>query len=85
MAKIQYLKNEDVIVYPVTHERAVRDSNGVLLENKLKNLKSFDYEVVSSLPIASAQTVGKIYLIPSSKGDNTKDEYITYKSGNNYV
>lgn len=38
MAKIQYLKNyEDVIIYPVTHERAVKDSNGVLLETKLNN------------------------------------------------
>lgn len=36
MAKIQYIKDkENVTVYPVTHERAVRDSNGVLLETKL--------------------------------------------------
>lgn len=36
MAKIQYLKdNSDVTVYPITHERAVKDSNGVLLETKI--------------------------------------------------
>lgn len=35
MAKIQYLKNSNIIIYPVTHERAVRDSNGKTLETKL--------------------------------------------------
>lgn len=36
MAKIQYIKDkENVTVYPVTHERAVRDSNNVTLETKL--------------------------------------------------
>ena len=36
MAKIQYLKdNSNVTVYPVTHERAVKDSEGVTLNTKL--------------------------------------------------
>lgn len=36
MAKIQYIKDkENVTVYPVTHERAVRDSNNVTLDTKL--------------------------------------------------
>lgn len=36
MAKIQYIKDKDnTTVFPVTHERAVKDSNGVLLETKL--------------------------------------------------
>lgn len=38
MAKIRYVKDrEGAIVFPVTHERAVKDSNGVLLETKLAN------------------------------------------------
>ena len=38
MAKIQYLKNyANIIVYPVTHECAVKDNNGVTLETKLGN------------------------------------------------
>lgn len=39
MAKIQYLKDGDgSIVFPVTHERAVKDRNGMLLETKLENI-----------------------------------------------
>lgn len=37
MAKIQYVKdNQGSIVFPVTHERAVKDRDGILLEDKLK-------------------------------------------------
>ena len=41
------------------------------------------YVVVSTLPTASASTMGKIYLIPSAHSvtQNTKDEYITIRSG----
>lgn len=51
MAKIKYLKDKQgSIVFPVTHERAVKDRNGVLLEDKLKGMMRFidlyqsDYE-----------------------------------------
>ena len=41
MAKIRYIKDKDgSIVFPVTHERAVKDSNGVLLADKISQLAS---------------------------------------------
>lgn len=43
------------------------------------------YELVASLPTASAETQGKIYLVPSSgSGTNTKDEYITVQESGSY-
>ncbi len=54
MAKIQYLKNGDGdIIFPVTHERSVKDVNGVLLETKLGNIwdainNTSGYSVISS-------------------------------------
>ena len=45
----------------------------------LAAIRQFQYEAVQTLPTASAQTVGKIYLVPSTdpQTQNTKDEYIT--------
>ena len=42
-------------------------------------IKQFVFESVQTLPEASAQTVGKIYLVPSAQPQthNVKDEYIT--------
>ena len=42
-------------------------------------IKQFLFESVQTLPEASAQTVGKIYLVPSAQPQthNVKDEYIT--------
>jgi hypothetical protein len=42
-------------------------------------VKQFKYEAVQTLPTASADTVGKIYLVPSADPhtQNVKDEYIT--------
>lgn len=44
-------------------------------------IQGFEYVVVSSLPTASADTMGKIYLVPSatSATHNVKDEYITLR------
>ena len=49
------------------------------IDQMLAAIKQFQYESVAVLPEASAQTVGKIYLVPSAdpKTQNTKDEYIT--------
>jgi hypothetical protein len=49
------------------------------IDQMLAAIKQFQYEPVTVLPEASAQTVGKIYLVPSAdpKTQNTKDEYIT--------
>ena len=49
------------------------------VDQMIAAIKQFQYESVAVLPEASAQTVGKIYLVPSAdpKTQNTKDEYIT--------
>lgn len=46
-------------------------------------IKQFTYEVVAELPAASAETMHKIYLVPTSnpKTKNVKDEYITIDNG----
>ena len=46
-------------------------------------IQGFSYIVVSELPIASALTMGTIYLVPSEdpQTQNVKDEYITIRSG----
>ena len=44
MASIRNLKdNGGIVFYPLTHERAVKDSNGVSLESKLAGLESKSY------------------------------------------
>lgn len=52
MAKIAYLGDSDGIVFPVTHERAVKGADGELLESKLYKinnaiLSSSKYQVIS--------------------------------------
>ena len=49
------------------------------VDQMIAAIKQFQYESVTVLPEASAQTVGKIYLVPSAdpKTQNTKDEFIT--------
>lgn len=49
----------------------------------LGNINQFEYVVESSLPTAAANTMYKIYLIPSTnaKTQNAKDEFITLRSG----
>ena len=50
MAKIQYLKDsEGSIVFPVTHESAVKDRNGVLLEDKLMTQDEINQETGAAL------------------------------------
>ena len=46
-------------------------------------IQGFSYIIVSELPIASAFTMGTIYLVPSEdpQTQNIKDEYITIRSG----
>ena len=50
-------------------------------------LQQFEVVVANSLPTPSANTLKKMYLIPSSDPQtrNVKDEYITVQSGNNYT
>ena len=49
------------------------------VDQMLAAIRQFQYEAVQTLPTPSAQTVGKIYLVPSTdpQTQNTKDEYIT--------
>lgn len=67
-----YLKTE---TYSKTEVNAIVDG-----------IKQFRYQVADTLPEASAETVGIIYLVPSStpKTHNTKDEYITILEGATY-
>ncbi len=66
MAKIQYLKNSDGdIIFPVTHERSVKDVNGILLETKLGNIwdainNTSGYSVISSSDYESLVSSGNI-------------------------
>lgn len=56
------------------------------LEDRIDAIKGFNYELVSTLPTASADTTGTIYLVPSAdaQSNNIKDEYITIQDGNTY-
>lgn len=53
------------------------------VQDLISTIEGFSYEVVSELPTASADTMRKIYLVPSSEpqAGNVKDEYITIDNG----
>lgn len=52
------------------------------VDTAISGISQFQYEVVESLPSASADTMGKIYLVPHShSSDDGYDEYITLESG----
>lgn len=52
------------------------------VDTAISGISQFQYEVVESLPTASADTMGKIYLVPHShSSDDGYDEYITLESG----
>lgn len=57
--------------------------NKTEVDSLIAAVNQFTYEVAASLPTASASTMYKIYLIPSSRPEtqNVKDEYITIRSG----
>lgn len=77
MAKIEYLKDKQgSIVFPVTHERAVKDRNGVLLEDKLKammmyrNIYLADYEDLVDRELCDLHTF--YYVFDDTTGDLLK-------------
>lgn len=95
MAKLKYLRDaEGTITYPVTHERAVRDSNGNTLEAKLANLASKSYVVAwdgSSAPTVSNIPAGVTVTYSSTSYTGTKaassstiGKVFLVKNGNNY-
>lgn len=52
------------------------------VDSAIQAAVSGEFVVAQSLPTASADTMHKIYLVPNGgSGDNTKDEYITVRSG----
>lgn len=53
------------------------------VQQLISTIQGFSYEVVATLPAASADTMGKIYLVPSAdpQQQNVKDEYITIDNG----
>lgn len=53
------------------------------VQTLINAVKQFTYEVVETLPTASASTMHKVYLVPSSnpKLKNVKDEFITIDNG----
>ena len=53
-----------------------------LVNNKIRTVGNGGYVVVQQLPTASAATVGKIYLLPTT-GD-TYERWITYDTGSGY-
>ena len=57
------------------------------IDNLVNALKQFEVVIANSLPTASANTLKKMYLVPSSdpQAQNIKDEFITIQSGNNYT
>lgn len=85
MAKINnlYDKDSNEIIYPVTHERAVVDSNGTTLESKLEALNVSDGG--HSPSPEDFQNYGKKYLKPNIKNETVKTitgkEAITLTAG----
>ncbi len=52
------------------------------VDSAISGVSQFQYEVVASLPTASASTMGKIYLVAHShSSDDGYDEYITLENG----
>lgn len=76
MANIQFLKDGNgVRVYPVTHEKAVRDSSGTSLETKLQNFEAKTYVVAwdgTSSPSASSIPSGATVTYNDSTVTGTK-------------
>ena len=56
------------------------------IQSLIGSIQGFSYEIVASLPTASSETLGKIYLVPSTDPQtrNVKDEYITIESSGSY-
>lgn len=69
----------DLVYYYTKSQTYTKDE----VQQIIATVRQFTYEVVNSLPTASADTMNKIYLVPSSnpQTQNVKDEYITVRSG----
>lgn len=67
---------------PTENEDSTQIATTAFVQNIKRKMLSELVVVVDSLPTASEQTMGRIYLVPNDgNGDNTRDEYITVRSG----
>ena len=95
MASIRNIKDKDGnVFYPLTHERAVKDSNGVNLETKLAGLESKSYveawdgastPVVSNIPAGVTVTYElTTYTGTLAPSESTIGKVYLVKNGNEY-
>lgn len=95
MAQIRNLKdNGGNVFYPLTHERAVKDSNGVSLESKLAGLESKSYieawdgastPVVANIPAGVTVTYNSTsYTGTLAASASTDGKVYLVKNGNDY-
>lgn len=82
------VENKTMDTAPTASSENYVTSGGVktYVDNAIAAVKQFQYEVVSALPAASADTMGKIYLVADqhSSTDNY-DEFITLNNEGTYV
>lgn len=95
MANIRNLKEKNgSVFYPLTHERAVRDSNGVSLDTKLAGLESKSYAISwdgASTPVEANIPAGVVvtynattYTGTLNASASTVGKIYLVKNGNNY-
>lgn len=81
------VENKTMDAAPTASSENYVTSGGVktYVDNAIAAVKQFQYEVVSALPVASADTMGKIYLVSDvhSSTDNY-DEFITLEKDGAY-
>ena len=81
------VENKTMDATPTASSENYVTSGGVktYVDNAIAAVKQFQYEVVSELPTASANTMGKIYLVAHTHvtGDSY-DEFITLEKGGAY-
>ena len=65
------------------YNKAHIDASVAALEQEIQTMGGIDFVVVDTLPTASADTLKKIYLVPSQSATtgNAKDEYVTIDNG----
>lgn len=70
---------DDLVNYYLKSETYTK----IEVQTLINTVKQFTYEVVQTLPTATADTMHKIYLVPSAdpQTQNVKDEYITIDNG----
>ena len=70
---------DNLVNYYLKSETYTKDE----VQQIVNAIKQFTYQLVDVLPAASADTMNKIYLVPSAdpQAQNVKDEYITIDNG----